>query len=160
MVTVGGLKLWTSSSLHRIAGEIQHYKLKKWCTYMELLKASNLIRERKIQVFLLHCMETAFEWHPIILGRLIMSVGMFQHMSDICVTYRLQNVKLPTAQNSPAIPHKLQNLLLQRVSQSCNFTFFFRPSLYLEPKSEAHLVERQFIIFWGCLVRTNYPPVQ
>jgi len=34
-------------------------------------------------------METAFEWHPIIMGRFIMSVGMFQHMSDICVTCRL-----------------------------------------------------------------------
>jgi len=32
-------------------------------------------------------METAFEWHPVIMGRLVTSVGMFQHMPDICVTY-------------------------------------------------------------------------
>lgn len=37
-------------------------------------------------------METAFEWHPIIMGRLIMSVGIFQHMLDICDTYRLEDI--------------------------------------------------------------------
>ena len=88
--------------------------------YIELLKALNLIRERKIQILMIYCKETAFECHPIIMGRFILSVGMFQYMSDICVTYRLEDILMRKITHCVEYPRS--SLQITKFTTAARFT--------------------------------------
>jgi len=65
-------------------------------------------------------METSLEWYPITMERLIMSVGIFQHMSDICVICRLKDILIRKITHSAEFP--LYPIQITKFTTAARFT--------------------------------------